>query len=88
MRVTAKMIMAEHDEWIRRELPEKILSRSRDSRRRAGDAIYNFDQDPPAVHKDTFHTEANRESPDSLGAGAPLAPPSPETGAYFVKRAA
>ena len=62
MWVTAKMTMGEYDDWTRRELPEKIPARSRDWRRRAGDAIYDFDHDPPAVHKDAFHTEANRET--------------------------
>ena len=62
MRVTAKMTMSEDDDWTRRELPEKIPARSRDWRRRAGDAIYDFDDDPPTVHKDAFHTVANRKT--------------------------
>ena len=62
LRVTAKMTMSEYDDWTRRELPEKIPARSRDWRRRAGDAIYDFDDDPPTVHKDAFHTVANRKT--------------------------
>jgi Nucleotide modification associated domain 2 len=61
-RVESASRSGEYDDWTRRELPEKILARSRDRRRRAGDAIYDFDQDPPAAHKDAFHTEANRET--------------------------
>jgi hypothetical protein len=62
MRVTAKMTMSEHDDWTRRELPEKIPARSRDWGRRAGDAICDFDDDPPTAHKDAFHTVANRKT--------------------------
>jgi hypothetical protein len=62
MRVTARMTMSEYDDWTRRELPEEIPARRRDWRRRAGDANYDFDQDPSAVHKDALHTEANRET--------------------------
>jgi hypothetical protein len=57
-----QVTMSEYDDWTRRELPEKIPARSRDWRRRAGDAIYDFDDDPPTVHKDAFHTVANRKT--------------------------
>ena len=57
-----QVTMSEYDDWTRRELPEKIPARSRDWRRRAGDSIYDFDDDPPTVHKDAFHTVANRKT--------------------------
>jgi Nucleotide modification associated domain 2 len=56
MRVTDKMTMVEYDAWTRRELPEKIPSaRSRDYRRRAGDSMYDFGDDPPTRRRDGFH---------------------------------
>ena len=79
MRVTAKMTMSEDDDWTRRELPEKIPARSRDWRRRAGDSIYDFDDDPPTVHKDAFHTVAKRKT--DLGGRYACSPSSSTTSA-------
>ncbi len=48
--------MGEYDAWTRGELPEKIPSaRSRDYRRRAGDSMYDFGDDPPTRRRDGFH---------------------------------
>ncbi len=48
MRVSQKMTMVEYDAWAQSELPEKLpdLS-STDPRRRVGDALYDFGEDPP-----------------------------------------
>ena len=62
MRVTDKMTMGEYEAWTRRELPEKIpSSRSRDYRRRAGDSMYDFSDDPPTRRRDGFH------APEEMG---------------------
>jgi hypothetical protein len=62
MRITDKMTMGEYDAWTRRELPEKISSaRSRDYRRRAGDSMYDFSDDPPTRRRDGFHVPEEME---------------------------
>jgi hypothetical protein len=67
MRVTGKMTMREYDAFTKASLRGKIPSfRAKDRRRRFGDSIYDFSQDPPrqrpGVHE---RTETERD----LGGG-------------------
>jgi hypothetical protein len=61
MKVTRKMPMRDYDTYCREHLPGKIPEwRSRDPRRRVGDAIYDYSVDPPNLRQGV-HTEGNRE---------------------------
>jgi hypothetical protein len=61
MRVSRKVTMQEYDVLARTELRQKVPQRrAADPRRRLGDAIYDFRNDPPSVRR-SVHTERNRE---------------------------
>ncbi len=61
MKVTRKMPMGDYDAYCRDQLPGKIPEwRSRDPRRRVGDAIYDFSVRPPRL-RPSVHSERNRE---------------------------
>ncbi len=62
MRVTAKMTMAEYDQFVQSTLPGKVPDLTHaDPRRRRGDAIYDFSTEPPLL-RPSVHTEENRET--------------------------
>lgn len=62
MRVTDKMTMREYDEWAQEERPEKVPDmRSRDWRRKLGDAVYDYSEDPPKKRPGP-HGEGERET--------------------------
>jgi Nucleotide modification associated domain 2 len=62
MKVTDKLTMKEYDYHVRSKLPQKMpVPKSRDVRLRLGDAIYNFDEEPPGL-RDGVHIEANRKT--------------------------
>lgn len=65
MRVSAKMTMAEYDDYAQKHLPIKVPD-SRPGARisRVGDAIYDFPETPPRL-RDGVHCEDDRE--DDLG---------------------
>ena len=54
--------MREYDAWAQEYRPEKIPDRrSSDPKRRAGDALYDFTEDPPLVREGGAHTIDHRE---------------------------
>lgn len=62
MRVTDKMPMYEYDTWVQRNLPEKMPDkRSTDPKRSVGDAVWEFNEDPPRRRPGSVHTIHERE---------------------------
>lgn len=61
MRVSDKMTMHEYDAWVREECPEKIPDmRSKDWRRKLGDAVYDYSEVPPRK-RPGLHGREDRE---------------------------
>lgn len=62
MEVTDKMPMREYDEWAQEEQPEKMPDwRSSDWRRKLGDSLYDFCEDPPRVRRGGPHGLEHRD---------------------------
>ena len=62
MQVTDKMPMHEYDAWAQERRPEKVPNpHGGDPRRHVGDAIYDFDGDPPRLRPGSVHTVYDRE---------------------------
>ncbi len=62
MRVTDKVPMHEYDALAREHWPGKVpYPRSSDPRRRVGDAVYDFGEDPPGVRPGAVHTCEHRD---------------------------
>lgn len=60
MKVTGRMSVQQYETHAQKHLPNKIPDwYSGDPRRMVGDAIYDFDHDPPKVRK-SIHDESNR----------------------------
>jgi len=71
MRVSRKMTMREYDGFTRKELPDKIPDwKNKDHRRRLGDSIYDFSQDPPR-QREGVHLHENMAT-DLSGSNALL----------------
>lgn len=62
MRVTDKVPMHEYDALAREHWPGKVPDRRNgDPRRRVGDAVYDFGEDPPRVRPGAVHTCEHRD---------------------------
>lgn len=63
MQVTNKMPMHKYDKWAQDNLPEKVPDPlNRDLRRWLGDAIYDFNEDPPRIRPGSVHNDSNRQT--------------------------
>ncbi len=61
MRVSQTMTMKQYDKYTYHYLPNKVPDwQNYDVRRRLGDSVYDFSEQPPAIRK-SVHTKENRE---------------------------